>query len=164
MHIDHNYLPHQFKNKDSLLARIAAIVERGDFTLGKEVAEFESAFAKMVGVRHAIGVGNGTDALELAMETLMLKGSSVITTPYSFYATTAAIVNTGARPIFVDVRDDFNIDPNKIEDAITPRTKAIAIVHWAGMPCDMDAIMEICRRRALFLIEDCAHAPGSTWR
>jgi len=164
MRIDHNYLPQQFANRDSILAKISEVVRRGDFTLGKEVGEFEQAFAKMVGVRHAIGVGNGTDALELAMEALQLKGSVVITSPYSFYATTASIFRAGATPRFVDVRDDFNIDPNKIEDAVTNNTRALVIVHWAGRPCDMDAIMDICKRRGLFLIEDCAHAPGSTWR
>lgn len=165
--IDHNYLQQQFADMDTIFADIRAVVERGDFTLGKEVGEFEREFAKMVGVKHAIGVGNGTDALLLAMRSLhkySMTGGEVITTPYSFYATTAMIVQAGYKPVYADVGRDFNIDPDKILAAITPRTVGIVPVHWAGRPCDMTSIMGIANKYNLWVVEDCAHAPYSTYQ
>ena len=163
--IDHNYLPHQFADPSSILNSIRGVVQRGDFTLGREVEQFEHEFAQMVGVKHAIGVGNGTDAIFLALKAMGIKKSTaeVITTPYSFYATTASIVNAGARPVFVDVKRDFNIDPRALEAAITPHTVGIVPVHWAGRPCNMNAIMGIARTHGLWVVEDCAHAPYSTY-
>ncbi len=163
--IDHNYLPDQFSDVEDIIASIRAVVKRGDFTLGAEVALFEREFAAMCGVKHAIGVGNGTDALYLALKALGVKneGDEVITTPYSFYATTASIKNAGGKPVFVDVGRDFNIDPALIEAAITPRTVGIACVHWAGRPCDMAQIMSIAERYKLWVLEDCAHAPLSLY-
>ena len=120
----------------------------------------------MVGVKHAIGVGNGTDAIFLAMKALGLKHGhhhEVITTPYSFYATPAMIYHAGGLPVFADVREDFNIDPDKIEAAITARTVGIVPVHWAGRPCAMDDILDIARRHGLWVMEDCAHAPASEY-
>lgn len=159
MNIDHNYLPQQFADIDPLIERIRAVVKRGDFTLGSEVEAFESEFAKMCGVKHAIGVGNGTDALFLAMKAIGVKHGEVITSPYSFYATTATIKHAGATPVFVDVGRDFNIDVKQIEKAITPHTIGIVVVHWAGRPCNMNAVMGIARTHGLWVIEDCAHAP-----
>lgn len=164
--IDHNYLPQQFADMDGIFNEIRAVVERGDFTLGKEVSLFEAEFAKMVGVKHAIGVGNGTDALLLAMRALQKPssvGGEVITTPYTFYATTAMIVAAGYKPVFVDVGRDFNIDASKIEAAITGNTVGIVPVHWAGRPCDMMAIMGLANKYGLWVVEDCAHAPYSTY-
>ena len=165
MSISHNYLPQQFANSDEIWNAIRAIVARGDFTLGAEVAAFEEEFAAMCGVKHAIGVGNGTDALFLALKALGVTHNSgeVITTPYSFYATTAAICNAGATPVFVDVGNDANIAPNLVEDAITPRTIGIVPVHWAGKPCNMAALVSIAERYDLWLLEDCAHAPYSMY-
>ena len=164
--IDHNYLPQQFFQIDGIIESIREVVHRGDFTLGKEVGLFEAEYAKMVGVKHGIGVGNGTDALYLALKSLGVKQGvgDVITTPYSFYATTAMIKLAGANPVFVDVGRDFNINPDLIENAITPFTVGIVPVHWAGRPCDMDRIMEIARRHNLWVVEDCAHAPNSSYK
>lgn len=148
---------------EAILTDIRSVVSRGDFTLGREVEHFEEEFASMCGVRHAVGVGNGTDALFLAMKSLLNYGDHVITTPYSFYATTASIVNAGYTPVFVDVGRDFNIDPSRVQEAITPRTGGIVVVHWAGRPCDMAAIMGIAEMNNLWVIEDCAHAHNSTY-
>ena len=162
--INHNYLLQQFKDIELFLADIRAIVERGDFTLGEEVAKFEEEFAAMCGVKHAIGVANGTDALYLAYAALGAKqGDEIITTPYSYFSTTAMIRHAGAQPVFVDVGRDFNIEPYKIQAAITPRTVGIAIVHWAGRPCDMAQIMGIAEQHGLWVVEDCAHAPLSQY-
>src|SRR3990167_9447740 len=138
VNISHNYLRQQFGEVDAILDGIRAVVTRGDFTLAEEVALFEREFAQMCGVKHAIGVGNGTDALFLALKALDIRPSEeVITTPYSFYATTASICNAGGTPGFVDVGNDFNIAANLIENKITPYTVGIVPVHWAGKPCNM---------------------------
>lgn len=138
------------------------MVERGSFTLGEEVDIFEKAYAEHCGSPHGIGVASGTDALFLPLKALGITGS-VITTPYTFYATTASIVNAGCQPIFVDVRDDFNIDPEAIEAAITPDVECIMPVHWGGRPCNMTAITQIAKNHGLAVIEDAAQAFGSTW-
>ena len=115
--------------------------------------------AKRTGAKHALGVGNGTDALFLALKVFDIgKGDEVITTPYTFIATTASIVTSGARPVFVDIKDDYNIDENKIEKTITKKTKAIMIVHWSGRPCELDKIEKICKKYKLKLIQDSCHA------
>lgn len=165
MTISHNYLPQQFAEIEGVIGEIRAVVQSCDFTLGEEVGAFEREFAQMCGVKHAIGVGNGTDALFLALKSLGVKDNAgeVITTPYSFYATTASIVNAGAMPVFVDVGSDFNIAANLIEDAVSPRTIGIVPVHWAGKPCNMAAIMYIAERYKLWVLEDCAHAPYSMY-
>jgi aminotransferase EvaB len=159
--IDHNYLPQQYA--EEVLDAIRAVAKRGDFTLGAEVAVFEKAFAEMVGVKHAIGVANGTDAIFLALKSLDVWGREVITTPYSFYATSAAIANAGGRPVFCDVGRDFNIDPARIKEQITPATAGILPVHWAGMPCDMQEIRKIAEDFGLWVVEDAAHAPNSSF-
>lgn len=148
--------------KDDLLAAVARVLEHGQFILGPEVEEFERRFAAMCGVRHAIGVGNGTDALVLALHVLGIgAGDEVITPPNSFVSTTSAIVLVGARPVFVDAADDLNIDTSRIEAAITPRTRAILPVHLTGRPADMTTIMRIARDHGLHVIEDCAQAVGA---
>src|SRR5262245_36449647 len=160
--IRYSYLPEQFADHEVIWAKIKAVVERGDYTLGKELREFEDAFASKLNASHAIGVNSGTDALFLSLKALGVRGE-VITTPYTFFATTASIVNAGARPVFADVGDDFNIDPDAIEAAITPHTEAIMPVHWAGRPCNMSAINTIAARHGLAVIEDAAHAFGAQW-
>lgn len=161
--IPFSYLPQQFADAhDAIWPKIAEVVARGDFTLGVEVGSFEQAFARMVGTSHAIGVANGTDALTLILRALGIRGE-VVTTPFSFIATTAAIINAAATPVFADIGEDHNIDPAAIEDAITPQTEAILPVHWAGRPCDMTAIMAIAKQRGLAVIEDAAHAAGAAW-
>ena len=125
-----------------------------------KVARFEREFAAYVGSPHAIGVHSCTAALHLSLLAAGLQpGDEVITTPLTFCATTNAILHAGATPVLADIdRRTLNIDPAAIERAITPRTKALLPVHFAGRPCDMDALGDIARRRGLVLIEDCAHA------
>ncbi|MFH1767537.1 MAG: DegT/DnrJ/EryC1/StrS family aminotransferase [Candidatus Omnitrophota bacterium] len=146
--------------KEELLQAVGKVIEHGHFVLGKEVAEFEEKFAKLCGVKYAVGLSSGTDALILALKALGIGpgGDEVITVCNSFMTTTSAIVLSGARPVFVDVADDYNIDPSLIEGAITPRTRAILPVHLTGRPADMDPIMEIAKRRGLYVVEDCAQA------
>lgn len=133
---------------------------------GPEVANFEKAFAKYVGAKHAIGVVNGTVSLRIALMAAGIKaGDEVIVPPYTFLATATAVVEANATPIFVDIdRETFNIDPKLIEKAITPRTRAIIPVHLGGLACDMDAINAIAKKHKLVVIEDAAHAHGSEYK
>ena len=157
--INHNYLLQQFADKEEILGKISALVSRCDFTLGREVDEFEQSICKLIGAKYAVGVGSGTDALFLSLKALGIgEGDEVITTPYTFYATIGAIVTAGARPVFVDIRSDYNLDPDQIEGAITDQTKAILPVHWAGLPCDMERIEVIARKYNLRVVEDACHA------
>ncbi|MSS44459.1 DegT/DnrJ/EryC1/StrS family aminotransferase, partial [Anaerosalibacter bizertensis] len=130
------------------------------------VKEFEKEFSEYIGVKHSISVGNGTDALVIALEALGIgEGDEVITTPFTFFATAESISAVGATPVFVDVRlDTFNIDPTKIEEKITPRTKAIMPVHIFGQPVDMDEINEIARKYNLKVIEDACQAVGANYK
>lgn len=163
--INHNYLPQQFADHDEILEKIKTVVVNGDFTLGREVDRLEAEFAAVAGTKHGIGVGSGTDALFLSLKALGVdKGDEVITTAYTFFATIGAIVTAGAKPVFVDVGADYNIDASKIEAAITPRTKVILPVHWSGKPCDMDAIGEIAGRHGLEIVEDACHAVKATYK
>lgn len=164
--INHNYLGEQFYDYEIILEKIATIVRNGDFTLGRAVDEFEEHFASMVNSKYAVGVGSGTDALFLSLKALGIgdnPGDEVITTPFTFYATIGAIVTAGARPVFVDIMDDYNLDPSKIEAAITPNTKAIMPVHWSGKPCEMNAINEIANKYGLKVVEDACHAITATY-
>src|SRR5204863_7192607 len=114
---------------------------------GGEVSTLEERFAALCGTKHAVAVASGTDALVLALRALKVgPGDEVITVPNSFVATASAIVMTGARPVFVDVGPDYNLDPLNLEDAITPRTRAILPVHLTGRPADMTPILEIASR------------------
>ncbi len=133
------------------------------FILGPNVSAFEKEAAAYLGVGYAIAVASGTDALHLALVAAGIgPGDEVITTPFTFIATAEAIRYVGAKPVFVDIEPDtFNIDPNKIEAAVTPATKAVIPVHLFGQPADMDAIGKICERRGLQIIEDCAQSFGA---
>ena len=165
LEINHNYLREQFADCDAILAKIRQVVTSGEFTLGREVDRLEDEFAAAIGAHHAIAVGSGTDALFLSLKAVGVeKGDEVITTPYTFFATVGAIVAAGAKPVFADIRDDYNIDPAKIESAVTPRTKAILPVHWSGKPCDMDPITAIAARRGLAVVEDACHAIKAIYR
>jgi dTDP-4-amino-4,6-dideoxygalactose transaminase len=156
--INHNYLGKQFSDYKEIINEIEKLVKRCDYTLGKSVDEFEDNIKKITGSQFAIGVGSGTDALFLSLKAVGIdKGDEVITTPYTFFATIGAIFTAGATPVFVDIREDYNINPNLIEKAITKNTKCILPVHWAGLPCEMDAIMDIAERNNLFVIEDACH-------
>lgn len=157
--VNHNYLTDQFSDYDDIFEKIKKVVLNNDFTLGNDVDLLESEFSELIGVKHAIGVGSGTDALFLSLKSLGIKdGDEVITTPFTFYATIGAIVTAGAKPVFADICDDFNIDPYEIEKKITPRTKAILPVHWSGKPCEMDAINDIARKHGIHVVEDACHA------
>lgn len=157
--INHNYLSQQFKNYKTILDKIAIVVRRNDFTLGKEVDKFENKIKKFLKSRYVVSVGSGTDALMLSLKALGIReGDEIITTPFTFYATIGAIVTAGAVPKFVDVKDDYNIDELLIEKAITKKTKAIMPVHWAGRICEMNKIKAISKKYKLPIIEDSCHA------
>ncbi len=156
--IKHNYLSEQFKNNGKIISDIKKLVKDGDFTLGKNVEIFENNIIKITGAKYCLGVGSGTDAIFLSLKALDIKeGDEVITTSYTFYATVGAIVTAGGKPIFVDINDTLNIDPNEIEKKITKKTKAIVIVHWSGYACDMERIMQISKKYKIPLIEDACH-------
>ena len=159
MRVPYSYLDQQFAEVDTYLSDIRDLVMSGDFTLGAAVSEFEERFAELCGLPYAVGVSSGTDALAMSLEAVGVgPGDEVITTPNTFVATVGAIVMTGARPVFVDNNEEYTIDAGLIEEAITPRTKAIMPVHLTGIPADMPAIMEIADRRGIPVIEDAAQA------
>src|SRR3954471_5126048 len=152
--------------RDEVLSAVAQSFESTQFILGKEVAAFEEEFAAYCGVQYAIAVNSGTSALHLALLAGGIgPGDEVITVPFTFVATTAAIGYTGARPVFVDIDPvTYTMDPAQIEAAITPRTKAILPVHLFGHPADMDPICDVARRRNLLVIEDAAQAHGAEYK
>lgn len=152
--------------KPAMDAAIASVLERTAFILGPEVEAFERAFAAFVGVEHAVGVNSGTDALHLALLACGIgPGDEVITVPNTYIATCEAISHTGATICWVEAdARTYNLDPARLEEAITPGTRAILPVHLYGQPADMQPIMEVARRRGLRVIEDCAQAHGATYR
>lgn len=153
------YLHEQFADIEKYLSGIRMIVDTGDFTLGRRVGEFEKRFAKKLGVKHVIGVGNGTDALFLTLLALGIgRGDEVITAPNSFIASASVISLVGATPVFVDVRDDYTMDPLLLEKAITSKTRAIIPVHLIGNLADMEPIMKIARKKRIHIVEDVAQA------
>jgi dTDP-4-amino-4,6-dideoxygalactose transaminase len=157
--INHTYLKEQFSDYHKIFREITKIVKKGDYTLGEQVDIFEKNIAKRMMSKFAIAVGNGTDALYLILKAFNIgRGDEVITVPYTFVATTASIVTAGAKPVFVDIKKDYNIDENKIEAAITKRTKAIMPVHWAGKPCELNKIFQIAKKYNLKIIQDSSHA------
>ena len=156
--IKHNYLHDQFSDHDQILAKIKNVVLGADFTLGSQVDAFEEEVAALLDVSHVVGVNSGTDAIFLSLYAAGIRpGDEVITTSFTFYATVGAIGSLGATPVFVDIGEDFNLDPRSLEAAITPKTKAIVPVHWAGRPCDMDEISVIASRHNLVVVEDACH-------
>ncbi len=150
----------------STLRFAVSLKQVSTFFFGPNVAAFEEELSSYLGCQHAVGVNSGTDALHLALRALNIgPGDEVITTPFTFVATTEAIGLVGATPVFADIDPQtFNIDPNCIEGAITPKTKAILPVHLYGQPCDMDSIMDIAGRYDLRVVEDCAQAIGASYR
>ncbi len=163
--INHNYLPQQFADYKEILKKIEQLVQNCDYTSGKDVDVFEQNICSLTGATYCIGVGSGTDALFLSLKAIgITEGDEVITTPYTFFATIGAIVTAGAKPVFVDVAEDYNINPELIEAAITPRTKAILPVHWSGIPCKMEKIMAIARKYNLKVVEDACHAINGKYK
>ena len=142
---------------------VVDVLRSGSYILGKHNKALEEDMAEYVGVKHAVGLNSGTDALHLALRALDIgAGDEVISVAFTFVATTEAIGIVGAKPVFVDIDPDtFNIDVEKIENAITPKTKAIIPVHLYGQPCDMKVIMDIAKKHNLFVIEDCCQAIGA---
>jgi dTDP-4-amino-4,6-dideoxygalactose transaminase len=147
-------------------AAIARTIDNCSFCLGPDTAQFEKDFAGFCAAEHAIGFNSGTSALHIALKLLNLKpGDEVITTPYTFVATSWAISYVGATPVYVDIDDaTFNLDPGLVEKAVTPRTKVVMPVHLYGLPFDVDPILEICRKHKLPLVEDAAQAHGAKYK
>jgi UDP-2-acetamido-2-deoxy-ribo-hexuluronate aminotransferase len=152
--------------RESITSRIQKVLEHGQFILGPEVAELEGRLAAYTGARHCVTCASGTEALLIALMALDIKpGDEVITTPFTFAATAEMIVLLGAKPVFVDIEPDTcNIDAEKIEKAITGRTRAIMPVSLYGQPADMDEINAIAARRGLPVIEDAAQSFGATYK
>lgn len=155
MEVRYSYLPQQFGEIDDLIEQLRAFVPTGDFTLGGPLRQFEERFANLIGTRHAIGVGSGTDAIKLPLKALGVgHGDEVITAANTFVATVGAINETGARPVFVDVDDTFCMDVAQVEAAITTRTRAIVPVHFTGYMTDMRRLCPIAETHELPIVED----------
>jgi dTDP-4-amino-4,6-dideoxygalactose transaminase len=151
--------------REAVLTAVERVFDHGQFILGPEVENFEKEFASLCGTRFAVGVDNGTSALCLTMKGLGIgPGDEVITAPNSFLASASSIALIGAKPVFVDVGKDYNMNPALLEAAITSRTKAILPVHLTGRPADMDAILAIAERHHLPVIEDAAQAVGARYK
>jgi dTDP-4-amino-4,6-dideoxygalactose transaminase len=154
----------QYKSiKEEIDKAIKRVLESGFFIGGEEVEKFEKETAKFCGVKYAVGVNSGTDALFLSLEALGIgSGDEVITAPFTFISTAEVIANLGAKPVFVDIEPrTFNIDPEKIEEKISKKTRAIIPVHLFGQMADMNEIMKIAKKYKLFVIEDAAQAIGA---
>jgi dTDP-4-amino-4,6-dideoxygalactose transaminase len=164
MKVKFSYLDRQFVELDAYLADVRNLVVSGNFTLGKAVTEFEQRFASLCQMPYAIGVGSGTDALILTLKILGIgAGDEVITAANTFIATVGAIAMTGARPVLVDNDDGYTMNPDLIEAAITPRTKAILPVHYTGNVANMPAIMEVAKKHGLKVIEDACQAISAAY-
>ncbi len=152
--------------KDEINDAISDVISRSAFVGGPFVKSFEEAFAKFCNVKHCIGVGNGTDALFIALKTLGIgNGDEVVTAANSFIATSESITMAGAKVVFVDINPrTFNIDTDKLEDKITSRTKAIIPIHLFGQPADMDPILQLARKHNLKVVEDAAQAHGAIYK
>ena len=145
---------------------VCEVMRSGCYILGPNVKALESELASYIGCNYTVALNSGTDALHIALRALDIgAGDEVITTAFTFVATAEAIGMVNAKPVFVDIDENtFNIDPKKIEAAITPRTKAIIPVHLYGQPCDMDAIMAVAKKHNLHVIEDCCQAVGALYK
>ncbi|TAN42031.1 MAG: DegT/DnrJ/EryC1/StrS family aminotransferase [Nitrospirae bacterium] len=161
-----NPLSQYTSHKKEIDSAISRVLDKGWYILGDEVKAFEKEFADYIGVKYGVGVGNGTDALYLALKTCGIgQGDEVITVSHTAVATVSAVELAGATPVFVDIDPDYyTLDTTKVEAAITKNTKAIIPVHIYGQPADMDAIITIARKYDLKVIEDCAQAHGAMYK
>ncbi len=158
--------------KDTVLPAVMSVIERQGFIMGPEVGQLETQVARLSGARHGIACASGTDALLLPLRTLAMQpGDEVIAPAFTFFATAGAIHNAGGRPVFVDIEPgSFNVDPAAVEAAITPRTRAIVLVHLFGQMANVEALAALARKHGLMLVEDAAQAIGArrkvdgTWR
>lgn len=146
--------------------RIAKVLNSNSYILGNEVRNFENNFAKYLGVKYAVGVSNGTDALILALRSINIKkGDEIITTSHTAFATISSIIEAGAIPVFIDINEDeFTIDTSKIQKRITKKTKAIIAVHIYGNPVEITTVKKIAKKNKLTLIEDCSQAHGAEYK
>lgn len=151
--------------KTDIDTAIVRVLEKGWYILGEETKTFEEEFAKYIGVSYGVGVGNGTDAIHIALRACDVgRDDEVITVSHTAVATVAAIEMTGAKPVVVDIEaDHYTLDPGKLEKAITPRTKAVIPVHLYGQPADLGPILDIASKHGICVIEDCAQAHGSMY-
>ncbi len=151
--------------KEELLKSVEKVLDHGRILLGPEVIEFEKNVSKIAGTKYAVGCASGSSALYLALKCLDIgPGDEVITTPLTWIITGNAILECGATPVFVDILEDFNIDPNAIEKAITIKTKAIIPVHFTGLMCKMDEICKIASENNIHIIEDAAQSFGAKYK
>lgn len=152
--------------RNAILKKIDEVLTTGEYVLGQYVRQFEEEFASYCGAKFAVGVNSGTDAIVLALRAVdVQRGDEVIVPALTFISTANAVTFCGGTPIFVDVEPDtLNIDPRRLESAITKRTKAILPVHFHGQPADMDLINEIAQKHGLFVIDDCAQALGAEYK
>ena len=151
---------------DEDISEVVSALRGGHLSSGEYVAKFEREFAGYIGAKHAVAVNSGTAALEIALKSLgVTTGDEVITPSFTIAATSNAVVNLGARPVFVEIEDEtYNIDPLKIQAAITSRTKVIMPIHYAGQSCQIDEINEIASKHGIFVVEDAAPAAGAEYK
>lgn len=165
MAVRYSYLSQQFEDCPELWEELKKFVKTGDFTLGKPLCEFEDNFSSLIGTRHAIGVNSGTDAIKIALRALGVGvGDEVITAANTFVATVGAIAEIGAVPIFVDVDDTFCMNVDLIEQAITPKTRAIVPVHFTGYMTKMDKVIELANKYSLVVVEDACQSILAEWK
>jgi dTDP-4-amino-4,6-dideoxygalactose transaminase len=152
--------------RNEILAAVTRVCDSQRFIMGPEVSALEDELAGLLAVRHAVAVSSGTDALLLALMALDIRaGDEVVTTTYSFFATAGSIARLGAKPVFVDIDEStFNLDPERVAAAITPRTRAIMPVHLFGLAADMDPLLDIASRAGIPVIEDAAQAIGASYK
>jgi dTDP-4-amino-4,6-dideoxygalactose transaminase len=165
MAVRYSYLSQQFEDCPELWEELKKFVRTGDFTLGKPLYEFEDNFSSLIGTKYAIGVNSGTDAIKIALRALGVgTGDEVITAANTFVATVGAIAEIGAIPVFIDVDETFCMNVDLIEQAITPKTKAIVPVHFTGYMTKMDKVADIARRHKLFVVEDACQSILAEWK
>jgi dTDP-4-amino-4,6-dideoxygalactose transaminase len=165
MAVRYSYLSQQFENCPELWEELKKFVKTGDFTLGKPLYEFEDNFASLIGTKYAIGVNSGTDALKIALRALGVgAGDEVITAANTFVATVGAIAEIGAIPVFIDVDETFCMDVELVEQAITPKTKAIVPVHFTGYMTKMDRVIDLAKKYGLVVVEDACQSILAEWK